>query len=233
MSAFALVIYFSITAILMSACALALLRVNSVFADFLKKYTSSIAVVLAVVAIFAFLINDILVSLDPRALIAIVAIAVPAFAFVNHALSMCRRALFPRKKPSKKLTPETKKQHLALAGVYVIDLIGGLSAGFMIGSSFLVSIGSGIMTSLALSAFLIARNFTFVERYRTNLQMSGTKLKVVLLIPLLLVPLTAIIVFSVFSHLQGLATPLLSVVFSYLLYLAIWQFVFIVKAHKK
>ncbi|MBR3164334.1 hypothetical protein IKF15_03495 [Candidatus Saccharibacteria bacterium] len=229
MNTLTLVVYFSIASLLISACALALLRINSRFTDILKKYASSIAVLLAVVAVFAFILNDLVGLIPLSQLITVSLILVIVFAFVNHALSMLRRYLLSLYKQGRK----KEKRRLAQLGVYAIDLAGGVMAGFVLGCSFLVSVASGIMVALSLSIFLLTRSFVFAERYRNRFKYSGRRLKIVLLAPLCLVPVVAIATYLVLSAQIGVAATYLTIAFAYLLYLAIWQFIFIVKNHQK
>ncbi len=205
------------------ACALKLFDINSDFSPLIRKVSVPLAIIISVLNVFVFAMPIVDEYFDLGVFSSTIFVSCLAYFIIGYALSVCIDAIMAKQNNKKKAKP-------AVVPLTLLDLLGGILAGFGLGACFF-SNGIGILAAVAIGLFLIIEKAAIVFRY----QGSWTRKQIIsnLAITLLVIPIVAACVIWLTSSNVQIGTILLALGCGYLLYRSAFHLFFIAKSYKK
>lgn len=209
-------------------CAVSLFIIGSTFARPLQRLSTPLATLLALIAIFAFLLPEANESISAGAIALVSLVSCFSFLLFGHEISVCRRSvsdvfLAPRRRLSRPLF---------YLSICLLDLFGIILAGLTVGFSFLASSGAGYIVLCSLVLFTIPQILSRLDSYQA-LAFSRRAVTVCFSVAFLAFPLVAILSFLCAGGRLLTTGVLLSLAAGHLLYLASWHLYFIVRGRLK
>lgn len=216
----------TVALVFVTVCAIKLFDMGSSFASLMKMANIPLAILFTVVAVFAFAMPIVSEEADTSlaSLIALAGfLAFFAFGKISSHLLEAPKQLKSSKKKSEYLIPFGKATFF--------DVIGGIFAGFAVGSCFLLGTGLGYLTTTVLGLFVIIEKVALLTRYTED--WSNKKIYANMSMALLAIPIMAVATVWTTSNFASIAIYVSSVGLSYFLYRAAFQGYFLVKKLKK
>ena len=176
-------------------CGIKLFDMGSELAEPIRKYGAFLGIIFAFVTIFNFLLPDMSEVMKDILIAPTILSSALIFMILGYIASFAREKIVGTKKHSAKQERISKKTTLSVGA---IDVVEGLVKGVMVGFSFLMSTGTGIMTLCALILFEVVAQVERISLYQ-KARFSRRQNIIIVSASLIAIPLAAILSF-LFSY---------------------------------
>ena len=229
-------IYCIITAIAIIVALALLFRLASIGSSIvagLLKVGPYLAILMSVVSVFLFIMEDARDKLGLGNFFGIIGVTTVAMILIGHAISITRRCILePKEAPAKK--QEESKVRLgstSLVTLCLLDSVSMIMGGVALGANFTLNAGTGFIVAVTLFFYVALQRLISIDRLKEKTTENSANAN--LFISLCVLLAASIISYFVIKQAYLVAYAAVAVAAGYLVYLALWQFYFLAKSARK
>lgn len=229
-------IYCIITAIAIIVALALLFRLASIGSSIvvgLLKVGPYLAILMSVVSVFLFIMEDARDKLGLGNFFGIIGVTTVAMILIGHAISITRRCILePKEAPAKK-KKESKVRlgSTSLVTLCLLDSVSMIMGGVALGANFILNAGTGFIVAVTLFFYVALQRLISIDRLKEKTTENYANAN--LFISLCVLLASSIISYFVIKQAYLAAYAAVAVAAGYLIYLALWQFYFLAKSAKK